>query len=339
MSSAYRAGRARATATAAPPPRPAVAEPAEEPIGPNLKRGSPLVPVRSAENRALVAVIAILAFLAALSACAAELVAAASRQWQGSISREMTIQVRPLPQRDTEADVARAAALTRAAPGIARVDILSKAESERLLEPWLGAGLDLSELPVPRLVILKLDPNTALDVAALRQTLSRELPSATLDDHGLWLARLSTMAHAIVAAAIGAVVLVFMAAGLAVTFATRGAVAANREVVEVLHFVGADDAFIARAFQRRFFRIGLKGAAIGGIGAVLFLVACDALSARWSATAAGGQLEALFGSFDLGWAGYGSVVLVTLMAASMTGIVSRITVRRFLREPGGQPRR
>ena len=38
--------------------------------------------------------------------------------------------------------------------------------------------------------------------------------------------------------------LVLMAMGLAVTFATRGAMAGNREIVDVLHFVGAEDRFI-----------------------------------------------------------------------------------------------
>jgi cell division transport system permease protein len=298
-----------------------------------LKRHAPLVPVHSAENRALVAVIAILAFLAALCACIAELVATASGQWQGSVGREMTIQVRPTPQRDIETDVARAAELARGKPGIAGVQLVSKADAESLLEPWLGAGLDLSDLPVPRLIVVKLDPAVPVDVPDLRLTLAREVPSASLDDHAVWLSRLATMARAVVAVAVAAVLLVFLAAGLAVAFATRGAVAANREVVDVLHFVGADNAFIAREFQRRFFRIGLKGGAVGGVCALLFLTLCGFLASRWSATATGGQIEALFGNFDLGWQGYGSVVLVAAVASVMTAIVSQVTVRRFLREP------
>src|SRR3954462_9325017 len=91
----------------------------ERTFAPKLRGDAPLVPVHSAENRALVAVVAILAFLAALCACVAGLVATASQQWQGSIGREMTIQVRPVSQRDLEADTARAAALARAASGIA----------------------------------------------------------------------------------------------------------------------------------------------------------------------------------------------------------------------------
>ena len=326
--------------------RTAPAEPAaanedrpERAFAPKLKRDAPLVPVHSAENRALVAVIAILAFLAALCACVAELVATASAQWQGALGREMTIQVRPVSQRDIEADVARAAELARRAAGVASAEVLPKAEAERLLEPWLGAGLDLSDLPVPRLVVVKLDPAVPVDLAELRQALAREVPSASLDDHALWLSRLATMARAVVAIGIAAVLLVFVAAGLAVAFATRGAVAANREVVDVLHFVGAHDAFIAREFQRRFFRIGLEGGAIGGLAALAVLTLCGFLAGRWSATATGGQIEALFGKFELGWQGYATVLLVAAIASIMTAIVSQISVRRILREPEAKPRR
>ena len=87
---------------------------APAPLPAALGRNAPLVPVDSAESRALVGVIAILAFLAALCACAAELVGAASAQWQSSVEREMTIQVRPVSQRDLEADVTRVAELARA---------------------------------------------------------------------------------------------------------------------------------------------------------------------------------------------------------------------------------
>ena len=51
-----------------------------------------------------------------------------------------------------------------------------------------------------------------------------------------------------------AVILVITAMALAVAFATRGAMAGSRHIVEVLHFVGAEDRFIAGEFQRLFFR-------------------------------------------------------------------------------------
>src|SRR5829696_6510535 len=136
---------------------------------PALRRNAALVPLDSSEGRALVGVIAILAFLAALCACAAQLVAAASAQWRSSIAQEMTIQVRPLAGRNMETDVARAVDLAKASAGIADARAMPKGEAERLLEPWLGSGLDLTDIPVPHLIVLKLDPAARVDAEALKQ--------------------------------------------------------------------------------------------------------------------------------------------------------------------------
>ena len=120
----------------------------------------PLVPRDSIAGRALVTVIAIMTFLAALTAGVAMLVADASHDWQNDVSQEMTIQVRPTPGHDLDAETNEAADLARAAPGIRTVDPYSKGESEKLLQPWLGTDLDLGDLPVPRLIVVKLDPTT-----------------------------------------------------------------------------------------------------------------------------------------------------------------------------------
>jgi cell division transport system permease protein len=297
----------------------------------NLRRDQPLVPVDSVAGRALVVVIAILTFLAALSAGAALLAANASEQWRGAVANEMTIQVRPDPRRNIEQDVARAVELARAVPSVAEARAMPRAESDKLLEPWLGAGLDLIELPVPRLIVLRLTSTVAKDLVAFGQTLRREVPSATLDDHRLWVRRLSTMANTIILAGVAIVLLVLVAAGLAVAFATRGAMAGSRDAVEVLHFVGATDDFIAREFQTRFVALGLRGGGAGGLAAIIAIALLGWLSSAWSATPEADQLQALFGAFEIGWSGYAVVVLVAAIVAAIAGLVSRMTVRHYLR--------
>src|SRR5262247_462821 len=127
-----------------------------------------IVPVDSIAGRALVAVIAIMTFLASLTVGAVVLVGAAASEWQSSVAREVTIQIRPTPGRDAEADVQTAAALATAAPGIADVRPYSKDESAALLEPWLGSGLSVDELPIPRLIVVKLASRPAPDLVPLR---------------------------------------------------------------------------------------------------------------------------------------------------------------------------
>jgi cell division transport system permease protein len=314
-----------------PDPDEAAGEESAPALPVNLSRDQPLVPVDSVAGRALMAVIAILTFLAALSAGAAVLAARASEQWRGAVANEMTIQIRPDARRDMEADLARAVAMAVGVGSIESVRVVPKAESDKLLEPWLGTGLDLVELPVPRLIVVRLRSQIGPDLPAFSEALRRELPSAILDDHRLWLRRLSTMANTIILSGAAVVLLVLLAAALAVGFATRGAMAGSRDSVEVLHLVGADDAFIAREFQTRFVALGLRGGAIGGAGAILVIALLGFLASRVSALPQAEQFEALFGAFEIGWTGYGAVVLVAIVVAAIAGLVSRFTVRHYLR--------
>src|SRR5216684_3503615 len=126
--------------------------PARQPPGDFPRTATPIVPRHSIAGRALVAVVAIMTFLASLTTGAVMLVLASAAEWQSDVAREMTIQIRPAPGRDIEAEVRKAIDVARAVPGIAEVRPYSTAESARLLEPWLGTGLALDALPVPRII-------------------------------------------------------------------------------------------------------------------------------------------------------------------------------------------
>ncbi|MGI8524627.1 MAG: ABC transporter permease, partial [Pseudolabrys sp.] len=110
----------------------------------------------------------------------------------------------------------------------------------------------------------------------------------------------------------------------------RGAMAANRRVIEVLHFVGARDNFIAGHFQRHFLLLGFEGGAIGG-GAAIVLFALAGLIARaMTGTAAGDQISSLFGLFSIGIYGYAAMFLLIVVIAGVTAWTSRHTVNRAL---------
>ena len=298
--------------------------------GANLKRNMPLVPADTIAGRALITVIAIMTFLASLTAGSGILVAEASRGWTENVSREMTIQVKPVTGRDIEADVQKAADVARAAPGIANVRIFSKREAEHLLEPWLGTGLDLGELPIPRLIVVEFGSGT-VDTKALQAALHERVPPALLDDHRLWMERLATMARALVGLVILIFVLVLVAMALAVIFATRGAMAGNREILDVLHFVGAADSFIAHQFQRHFLWLGLRGGLVGG-GCAIAAFALSGVIASWFTSSAGSdQIQALFGTFALGPPGYVAIICIAIGVAFLTALISRTIVYRHLR--------
>jgi cell division transport system permease protein len=303
-------------------------------------RGSPrdqargdgaIVPKDSIAGNALAAVVAIMTFLAAVTSGGVAMVIGSATAWQSEIAREMTIQVRPTAGRDLEAEVGRAEAIARAAPGIAEVRAYTRQESERLLEPWLGPGLSLEELPVPRMIAVRVASGGVPDTAALRQALAREVPGASLDDHRGWIERMRRMASTAIAGGLAIFGLVLSATILSVAFATRGAMASNRPIVEVLHFVGAKDAYIASQFQRHFLILGLKGGAIGGGAAMLCLALAGPVSDLFVGTAGEAQASALFGAFSMGPMGYVMVAAEVVLIAAITAVTSRQVVIHTLR--------
>lgn len=287
---------------------------------------SPIVPRASISGRALVAVVAIMTFLASITTGAVLLVSASAAEWQSEVASEITMQVRPQAGRDLERDVIAAAETMRTQPGIVQVKPFTKDESARLLEPWLGSGLSIDQLPVPRVIIARVQPGTTLDLAGLRSRVTQVAPSASVDDHRAWIERMRSMTGATVLAGIGILVLVIAATIISVSFATRGAMAANRPIVEVLHFVGAGDRYIASHFLRHFLRLGLEGGLIGGGAAMLGFGFSESIAAWFSGTPVGDQFAALLGTFSLPPSGYLALAVQAVAIAAITGWASRRTL-------------
>jgi cell division transport system permease protein len=289
-----------------------------------------IVPRHSIAGRSLAVIVAIMTFLAAFTLAAAMAVVGAASNWQSEVGREVTIQVRPAPGRDIEADLRRAAALTRASAGISDARIYTKQESASLIEPWIGNGLALDDLPIPRLIVVKLSPGARADLSGLRRTLAVQVPGSTLDDHRRWIDSMRQMAVAAAGAGAVIVALVLAATVLSVTFATRGAMATNRPIVEVLHYVGATDGFIARQFQRHFLALGLKGGAIGGAVAIGLFGLLQAANAWFGGQPEENGIAALFGNLSLGTSGYAAMLLLIMLMALVTALASRHTLNRTL---------
>ncbi|TPQ35448.1 ABC transporter permease [Bradyrhizobium guangdongense] len=287
---------------------------------------SPIVPRASIQGRALVAVVAIMTFLASMTTGTVLLVSASAAEWQSDVASEITIQVRPQAGRDVDRDAAAVTEAMRAQAGIVEVKPFSKDESGKLLEPWLGTGLSMDDLPVPRMIIARVQPGTSLDLASLRAKVVQVAPSASVDDHRAWIERMRSMTNATVLAGLGILGLVIIATIISVSFATRGAMAANRPIVEVLHFVGAGDRYIANRFLRHFLRLGLEGGVIGGGIAMLVFGFSESIAGWFSGTPVGDQFAALLGTFSLRPSGYVVLAVQAVLIGAITAVASRQTL-------------
>jgi cell division transport system permease protein len=295
-----------------------------------FSRKAAIVPKKSIAGRALVSVVAIMTFLASLTTGAVMLVRNTAGEWQSDVSREITIQIRPGEGRDIEADVRQAAEIARTFPGIAEVRAYTKEESGRLVEPWIGTNIAVDELPIPRLIVVKIAADASPNLPKLRQLLTDQIAGASLDDHRAWMDRMRALAQWSVVGGVGILMLMLAATMLSVMFATRGAMATNRPIVEVLHFIGARDRFISGQFQRHFLVLGLEGGAIGGGTAIALFALAGLIRDWWFGAGAVDHFALLFGNFAIGAVGYVAIGVQIVLIAVVTAATSRHTVNRTL---------
>ncbi|RYE86524.1 MAG: ABC transporter permease [Hyphomicrobiales bacterium] len=295
----------------------------------NRAKAAPIVPERSVAGRTLVLLIAIMTFLSGVTLGGVVLVQKSAIAWSSDVGREVTIQLRPIEGEVMESNLRTAVALAEQTPGVSSARALTIEESQKLLEPWLGAGLDLSAIEIPRLVVVQLGDPAETDIEKLQRDL-QSVKGASLDTHAAWRQQLNVMAGTIVVSGLLVLALIVVATVLAIIFATRGTMASNREIVDVLHFIGASNSFIAGEFQGRFLNIGFRGGIVGGLAAILFFILVGFVAGGVVPAEANQQLGILFGRFALGLDGIIGIAAVVPVIAAMTAITSRMTVRQFL---------
>ncbi len=297
-----------------------------------LRPMAPIVPAGNIAGRSLMFVISIMSFLACLTLGAVIMVQDTANSWQSQISREITIQIKPEEGLDLDAELVKARDIALGFAGTNEATIVDNAATARLLEPWLGEGLNIEDLPVPRLVIITIDEASPPDFAEMRAALDVAVANVYLDDHRTWVDRLVAMANTTVIIGLCVLLLVFMATVLTVVFATRGALSGNHHIVEVLHFVGAESSFVASHFQKHFFLIALKGALAGGLTAALTFALASIWASNSIATPESDQATALFGAFSMGAGGYIGALAIVVITAVLTALTTRITVIRTIME-------
>jgi len=290
----------------------------------------PIVQQNSNAGRTLGLLISIMTFLSCITFGTVYLVQNSALAWTSEVGRELTIQLQPVETEQMQSNIRTAVALAQQSGGVARAFELTIEDSEELLTPWLGEKFDISAFHVPRLVVVQLSDPAKFDIADLTSRLEAAIPEVAVDGHKLWRKQLNAMAGTVVLAGVLGLALILTATVLAIVFATSGTMATNREIVDVLHFIGASDGFIASAFQQRFLAIGLQGGLAGGAVSIVFFFVASIVTSTVLPNQSATQVELLFGQFTLGWLGIVGLLLVVAIIAVLTAVTSRVTVRRFL---------
>jgi cell division transport system permease protein len=303
---------------------------------------------RAFADRMLPVLVAAMAFLAALAIAGAFAAASLGAHWREGAGAEVTIQVPAPPAasdgKGASGPVETVLGLVRANPAVASAHALSHDELDALLRPWLGSEEGRLALPLPEVIAVRLRPDVAAveadRVAALDHltaNLSAIAPGTVVESHTGWAAQLSALANSLRASATAVLVLVACVAALVVAVATHAGLLARREAIEIVHDLGATDAYIATRFARRATSLAALGALAGTLAAVPVLGLLATLSAPFagpagSAVAESTGLDGAVGALvdevpALLWV---ALPMIPAVAAALGWLTAAATVRRWL---------
>jgi cell division transport system permease protein len=285
--------------------------------------------------------VAAMAFLAALALAGSAGASALVRHWQEGAATALTVQVpdpaQPLPRigngpEETRLD--RALALLRDTQGVDSVHALSATELSDLLRPWLGETGAGPALPLPAVVRVRLNGNGP-DLSELKSRLSEDVPGVAVESHGGWVERLEILARSLQICAWLIVALVAVVSAAVIVLATRAGLAARRDSIEIIHGLGATDAYIAGRFARRATLLAALGALAGAILSVPVLMALASFAAPF-VQAAPAAYAPYAGTLRAVWT-MPAELLVGLpalpVAAALIGFATaQTTVRTWLRQ-------
>ena len=208
--------------------------------------------------------------------------------------------------------------------GVTKVTPLTDEQLDELLSPWLGDDVDISDLPTPRIIDVKISPDADIDFAQLSMDLAQASPQATLDSHKLWLNKLISFADGINLIASTVLLLVAAITSGAIFYTTQMSLGLHHNIIEILHIVGAKDAYIAQQYTKRMGFLGFLGGIIGLFFAVpaIFFIGNLALKIE------GGIIS----DATLGFGDWAIILSLPLFAMFISMLTAYYTVKQTLKK-------
>jgi cell division transport system permease protein len=284
---------------------------------------APLLPADARQARPLMVVVAIMCALGCIAGLVTRVGFRAADTWTNDLRSAMTVMVEA--PRGEEA-LERAAALIRAEPGVTGAQPMSRERAKDLLRSYgSDVGPLIDELPVPRLIEVGINPQQPDLAQRIGERLKDGGFQVTVDDHSRYSSEILRTSGVLRAFAVAALLALLVSAVASIAFAARAALQTRREAVEILHLVGAQDAFVAEEVQTRFLRLGFAAGLWGaGVALVLVVVAIAVLQAGASAFTTGGAL--------LDWSDIWVLLLAPFVTAAASALAAWIAARETLRE-------
>ena len=256
-------------------------------------------------------------------------VSSMANNWEKDIMGALTVQIIPIEDENKHIDTEKTLEqqnkvlqFMENVSGVKSVRVLSSEDIEKLMTPWLGNKVDISELPIPALLDVGLKDDGSINYDEVTRGLKQITPNATIDNHRLWLNRLLKFASSLKHTALLVLLMVAGICALSIYYSTRTSLWINRESLEILHVVGASDKYIAKQYALNYAKIGF----FAGIVGLMVAIPCIILVGKYGISTGSGLISGAKLSV-LAWV---LIMITPLLSCAYSMFTSYITVRKSL---------
>ena len=231
-----------------------------------------LIPLRkNAPSRFMVWIFAFVVYLTILPLTTVLILENALKRWSIDDTSSLTIQLMPAQNISDEDQVDKARKVLEEIREIKDIYVLSKLENLALIKPWIGTETIPSELQLPRLIDIQFEAGRKLSAESLALKLRKSILNAHVIDSKQWLNNVIDVSQSLKFLAVAIIILIGLTAVVTVFFTTRMGMSIHKNVIELLHLIGAKDDYLAAQFQRQAILLGFRGSILGCTFAVATL--------------------------------------------------------------------
>ncbi len=222
---------------------------------------NPLLDPNSNNARSLVFTLSIVAYLATIALLFSVTMNRMSTSWNSALENSATIQI--LVENPTLREVQVEITFKNLKENYpnSEITVLDKKKSLDMLKPWLGNFNLPDDLPIPALISINFAEEDNKDLTYISAALKNEGVIVEIDDHTRWSDQVKKSAIALKVGSTALLILIFSIAIFISNYATKSALLAQKNIINILLQVGAKNIFISKLFIKQ---AGIRGL-IGGL--------------------------------------------------------------------------
>lgn len=277
----------------------------------------------------LVLLIGLMTFLGVMALAGSFALSSLTHHWSSGLENKMTIEIPAADEKDNirppdkiEEMAQDIDAILEAQNFVRSSEVLSNQEIGKLLSPWLGDSDMIADIPLPGLISVDLITINPAIQSKMMSDFQKIVPNIQIDTHESWLADILKLTGTLQFATIIIGLIIGATTAIAIAGAVKSRIAIHKKDVELLHLMGASDAYISKQFQRHAWILALQGSFAGMLGGFLVILILGYFSNSNDAS--------LMPDFSLSMLHISVILSLPLLACLLAGFTARFTVLREL---------